>query len=88
MNVTLSDGTLLIKGKQVTGFSDEEERLAQLDQYVPFITETELKNRRATYRKAGKPWRPFAVADHRVITGKNPESGGAVADLVIKALKG
>lgn len=43
LNITLSDGTLLIKAKQVTGFSDEEERLAQLDQYVPFMTETELK---------------------------------------------
>ena len=88
LNITLSDGTLLIKGKQVTGFSDEEERLAQLDQYVPFLTEAELKKRGAAYRKAEKPWEAFAVADHRVITGQNPASGGAVADLVIKALKG
>ena len=88
LNITLSDGTLLIKGKQITGFSDEEERLAQLDQYVPFMTETELKKRGAAYRKAAKPWEAFAVSDHRVITGQNPASGGAVADLVIKALKG
>ena len=88
LNITLSDGTLLIKGKKVTGFSDEEERLAQLDQYVPFLTEAELKKRGAAYRKAEKPWEAFAIADHRVITGQNPASGGAVADLVIKALKG
>lgn len=88
LNITLSDGTLLIKGKQITGFSDEEERLAQLDQYVPFMTETELKKRGAAYRKAEKPWEAFAIADRRVITGQNPASGGAVADLVIKALKG
>ena len=88
LNITLSDGALLIKGKQVTGFSDEEERLAQLDQYVPFLTEAELKKRGAAYRKAEKPWEAFAIADHRVITGQNPASGGAVADLVIKALKG
>lgn len=88
LNITLSDGTLLIKGKQVTGFSDEEERLAQLDQYVPFMTETELKKRGAAYRKAEKPWEAFAVADQRVITGQNPASGGAVADLVIQALGG
>ena len=29
----------------------------------------------------------FAVADGRLITGQNPESGGAVAELVIKELK-
>jgi putative intracellular protease/amidase len=86
LNITLSNGTSLIKGKQVTGFSDEEERLAQLDQYVPFLTETELKKRGVVYKKADKPWEAFAVADHRVITGQNPASGGAVADLVIQAL--
>lgn len=86
LNITLSNGTLLIKGKQVTGFSDEEERLAQLDQYVPFLTETELKKRGAMYKKADKPWQAFAVADHRVITGQNPASGGAVAELVIQVL--
>ena len=86
LNITLSKGTSLIKGKQVTGFSDEEERLAQLDQYVPFLTETELKKRGVVYKKADKPWEAFAVADHRVITGQNPASGGAVADLVIQAL--
>lgn len=61
LNITLSNGTSLIKGKQVTGFSDEEERLAQLDQYVPFLTETELKKRGVVYKKRtnhGKllPW--------------------------------
>ncbi|HNK14458.1 MAG TPA: type 1 glutamine amidotransferase domain-containing protein [Nitrospira sp.] len=86
LNITLSNGTSLIKGKQVTGFSDEEERLVQLDQYVPFLTETELKKRGVVYKKADKPWEAFAVADHRVITGQNPASGGAVADLVIQAL--
>jgi putative intracellular protease/amidase len=88
LNIKLLDGSLLIKGKQVTGFSDEEERLADLDKYVPFLTEDELVKRGASYRKADKPWAPFAIADGRVITGQNPASGGAVADLVIKQLQG
>ena len=41
LNIQLSDGTLLVKGKKVTGFSNEEEKLAELDQFVPFLTETE-----------------------------------------------
>jgi putative intracellular protease/amidase len=88
LNIKLSDGTLLIKGKQVTGFSNEEEKLAELDQHVPYLTENELVKRGASYRKAKQPWRAFAIEDGRLITGQNPASGGAVADLVIAQLKG
>lgn len=86
LNITLSDGTLLIKDKQVTGFSNEEERQAELDQYVPFLTEDEMIKRGAKYMKASEPWAAFAVEDRRVITGQNPASGGPVADLLIQAL--
>lgn len=86
LNITLSDGTLLVNGKKVTGFSNEEEKLAELDRYVPFLTETELKARGGVYEKAGEPWVAFAIEDRRLITGQNPASGGAVADLLLKAL--
>lgn len=87
LNIKLSSGSLLIKGKKVTGFSDEEEKLAELDKFVPFLTETEMVTRGANYIKADKPWASFAVEDNRVITGQNPASGGAVADLLVAALK-
>lgn len=87
LNIKLSDGTLLIKGKKVTGFSNEEEKLAELDKHVPYLTETEIVARGALYQKADKPWAVFAVEDGRVITGQNPASGGAVADLLIARLK-
>lgn len=87
LNIRLSNGDLLVKGKEVTGFSNEEEKLAELDEFVPFLTETELVARGAVYKKAEKPWLSFAVEDQRLITGQNPASGGAVADLLIKALQ-
>lgn len=86
LNIRLSDGSLLIAGKQATGFSNEEEKLAELDQYVPYLTETELVKRGALYQKAAAPWAPFAVEDQRVITGQNPASGGPVADLLLAHL--
>ncbi|MFJ7141506.1 type 1 glutamine amidotransferase domain-containing protein [Pseudomonas protegens] len=86
LNIRLSDGSLLIAGKQVTGFSNEEEKLVELDQYVPFLTETELVKRGALYQKAAAPWAPFAVQDQRVITGQNPASGGPVAELLLAHL--
>lgn len=87
LNITLSNGSLLVKGKTVTGFSNEEERLAELDRFVPFLTETELVSRGAMYTKADQAWAPFAVEDDRLITGQNPASGGAVADRLIAALR-
>lgn len=87
LNIKLSNGSLLVKGKELTGFSNEEEKLAELDKFVPFLTETELLARGAIYKKADEPWISFAVEDNRLITGQNPASGGAVADLLIKALK-
>jgi len=55
LNITLSDGSLLVKGKTVTGFSNQEEKLAELDRFVPFLTETELVARGAMYKKADQP---------------------------------
>lgn len=86
LNIRLSDGALLIQNKQVTGFSNEEEKIVGLDQVVPYLTEDELKARGGIYKKAEKPWDCFALADQRVVTGQNPASGGAVADLLLKSL--
>ncbi|MNJ42151.1 chaperone protein HchA [compost metagenome] len=89
LNIKLSDNTLLVKDREVTGFSNTEEKLVELDKVVPFLTETELKARGGLYRKGEEPWQAFAIADQkesRLITGQNPASGVAVAELVLKAL--
>ncbi|CAK9888967.1 MULTISPECIES: type 1 glutamine amidotransferase domain-containing protein [Pseudomonas] len=90
LNIKLSDNTLLVKDREVTGFSDTEEKLVELDKVVPYLTETELKARGGLYLKAEEPWQAFAIADQkegRLITGQNPASGSAVAELVVAALK-
>lgn len=87
LNILLSNGELLIKDKKVTGFSNEEEQLAGLAEFVPYLTETELTKRGARYEKASEPWAAYAVADGRLITGQNPASGGPVADLLLKAIQ-
>ncbi len=86
LNIRLTDGSLLIAGKNVTGFSNEEERLAKLDQHVPFLTEDELKQRGANYLKADQPFTTFAVKSDRLVTGQNPQSGAAVAEQVLAIL--
>lgn len=88
LNIKLSNGKFLIDGKRVTGFSNEEERLAQLDHHVPYLTEDELVKRNAIYQKDATPFTEFALADSRIVTGQNPQSGAAVTNLVLQVLKG
>jgi len=86
LNIKLENGNHLIEGKTVTGFSNEEEKLVELDEVVPYLTQTELEKRGANYRRAPEPWQSFAVEDARVISGLTRASSGAVADLLLKAL--
>lgn len=58
LNVKLSDGTAfitVIRGKKVTGFSNQEKKLDELDKHVPDLTEDDLKARGARYEKAAEP---------------------------------
>lgn len=87
LNVKLADGSYLIKGKEITGFSNGEETLAKLDKQVPFLTEDQLIARGGLYKKAPKAWEAFAIQQDRLITGQNPASAAQVAELVIKQLK-
>lgn len=86
LNTKLSDGNYLIKGKKVTGFSNDEEKQIELDKAVPFLTEDALVEKGGIYQKASEPWDVFVVADNRVITGQNPASSAKVADVLLENL--
>ena len=94
LDVKLSDGTFLIKGKTMTGFANSEEDFA--DSYVsqligkpihvmPFRIEDEAKKLGANFITGGL-FKPFAVRDGRLITGQQQYSGALAAKLVIEAL--
>ena len=85
LNVKLKDGSYLINGKNLTSFSNEEEdNYAKAD--VPFMLETELRNRGAKYT-SGAPWQEHVIVDGRLITGQNPASAKAVAEHMIQVLE-
>ena len=86
LNIKLSDNTLLIKDREVTGFSNTEEKLAELDKVVPYLTENELGARGGRYTKHDEPWAEFVVCDGRLITGQNPASSALVAEKVVETL--
>ena len=86
LNTRLSDGTLLVAGKRITGFSWTEEVLAGVAKYMPYNAEAEMKKREALYEKALLPFFPFVVADGRLVTGQNPFSARATAERVAAIL--
>jgi len=87
LNIKLSDNRLLVKHRQVTGFSNTEEKLAELEGAVPFLTENELGARGGDYSKHDEPWKPFVMCDDRVLTGQNPASTQLLAEKVVEALE-
>lgn len=88
MNVRLSDDSLLIAGKHMTGFSWPEEVLAGVANDVPYNAEQTAKDRGALYQKALIPFVPYAVTDGRLVTGQNPASAKVTAERVVALLQG
>ena len=81
-----ADGSPIVKGKKVTGFSNTEEEAVQLTNVVPFLVEDMLQENGGTYSK-GADWGPYALEDGLLITGQNPASSELVAELLLKKLE-
>jgi putative intracellular protease/amidase len=79
------NGEPLVKGKQVTGFSNSEESAVDLTDVVPYLLQDQLVALGGVYQKVDD-WSPLAVVDGLVITGQNPGSSEAVADVLLKAI--
>ncbi len=85
-NVKAANGQALVKGKNVTGFTNGEEAAVGLTQIVPFLIENMLSERGAIYQK-GADWSSFAITDGWLITGQNPQSSALVAKQLLNLIK-
>lgn len=79
------DGSPLVAGKSVTGFTNTEEEAVQLTKVVPFLVEDELKKQGARYSKA-PDWQPYVLTDGNLITGQNPASSEPAAHALLTRL--
>ena len=79
------DGQYLVKGKKITGFTNEEEEAVGLTKVVPFLLEDVLASHGGVFSK-GPNWQPYAVEDGLLITGQNPASSKLVAGKLLKKL--
>ncbi|SFC28092.1 Putative intracellular protease/amidase [Algibacter lectus] len=85
-DVKNEDGTALVKGKRVTGFSNSEEAAVGLTEVVPLLLEDMLIENGALYSNLDQ-WKPYAVQDGNLITGQNPASSELVAEKLLESLK-
>jgi putative intracellular protease/amidase len=78
-------GHPLVKGKQVTGFSNSEEAAVGLTNVVPYLLEDQLVTMGGLYQQVDD-WNPLVVVDGLIITGQNPASSDGVAEALFKAI--
>ncbi|PSG88182.1 type 1 glutamine amidotransferase domain-containing protein [Aurantibacter aestuarii] len=85
-NVNAEDGSPLVKGKKVTGFTNSEENAVGLTNVVPFLVEDMLSSNGGIYSKK-EDWAAYAIKDGNLITGQNPASSKLVAEKLLESLK-
>ena len=81
------DGTPLVNGKSVTGFTNTEEAAVGLTDIVPFLIEEMLTSRGGRFSKADD-WQRYVVTDGNLVTGQNPASSEDAARAVLELLRG
>lgn len=87
LNTLLSDGSLLVRDRRLTGFSWREEVLAGVAKEMPFNAEALMKQRGARYDRAFLPFVAHVVIDGKLVTGQNPGSAKATAKAIANLLE-
>lgn len=88
LNVMLSDGSNLIKGKKINSFTKAEEDADghTLGDVIPFLLDAELMNQGALFSNT-TPFDSYVVVDNNLVTGQNPASASGVAIEMMKLIK-
>ena len=79
------DGSPLVAGKKVTGFTNTEEEAVGLTDVVPFLVEDELVKHGGSFSKVAD-WQPYSIRDGLLITGQNPASSASAARALVALL--
>lgn len=77
----LPDGSYLVDGKNVAGFTNEEEAAVGLTDVVPFLLADALESKGAKHHPAAN-FTEQVIVDGRLVTGQNPQSAHRAAEEV------
>jgi putative intracellular protease/amidase len=79
------DGSPLLEGRHVTGFTNDEEAAVGLTTVMPFLLEDALKSAGGKYIKAPN-WQANVVVDQNIVTGQNPASARGVGEAIARLI--
>jgi putative intracellular protease/amidase len=79
------DGTPVVRGRKVAGYSNTEEAASGLTDVVPYLVEDMLQENGGIYSKADN-FQAHMMADGNLVTGQNPASSKGVAAAVVNLL--
>ncbi len=85
-HVKAQDGSPLVQGKTVTGFSNSEEKASELLDVVPFLVQDLLVEDGGRYSCA-PDWQPHVLTDGNLVTGQNPASSAPAAQALLARMR-
>jgi putative intracellular protease/amidase len=87
LGVSLSDGSTLLHGRRVTGFTRGEDAEDALFAHMPFPLQERMSAEGAKFIE-GAPGSVHVEVDGRLVTGQNPASAMATAEAFLSVLYG
>ncbi|MEL7093005.1 MAG: type 1 glutamine amidotransferase domain-containing protein [Pseudomonadota bacterium] len=84
----LSDGTPLVRGKRINAFTDAEEHAVNLQDVVPYMLESRLRELGAIFEGNKDNFGVHVARDTRLVTGQNPASVPELAAALIDMAQG
>jgi putative intracellular protease/amidase len=86
LSAVRDDGTWAFAGRNISGFSNEEETQAGLADRAAWLLEDRLREAGGDI-STGSAWEPFSVVDRNIVTGQNPASSTEVAQKTVQRLR-
>ncbi len=81
------NGEPLVKGMNVTGFTDAEDDELDLSRHLLFSLERALTLNGANFKRSNQNWSANVVRDGPLMTGQNPASAAPLAEALVAELK-
>ena len=78
-------GESILKDQKVTCFTNKEEYITKMNEIVPFLLETKIRQLGARFEDAD-PWSEHVCVDKNIITGQNPQSSLLLSEKMVAAL--
>ncbi len=85
VDLTLSNGSYLVEGKEFSAFTNAEEAAVHLTEALPFRLQTALEDRGGKH-VAGPNFECQVSVAERLVTGQNPASATRTAEEVVRLL--